>query len=133
MTKEELMQVYYLNKEIAAWKEELERIRNTSEISAIGAGIKTRSYGRYADRVADTAVSIAETEQKIRKKLVELEEARSKVTNYILAIDDCQTRLIFKLRCLDLLNWNAVADKVGGMNSEYSVKKRFYRYLEKCG
>ena len=133
MTKEELMQVYYLNKEIAAWKEELERIRSTPEISAMGVGVKTRSYGRYADRVADTAVSIAETEQKIRKKLVELEEARSKVTNYILAIDDCQTRLIFKLRCLDLLNWNAVADKVGGMNSEYSVKKRFYRYLEKCG
>lgn len=133
MTKEELMQVYYLNKEIAAWREELERIRSTPEISAMGACIKTRGYGRYADKVADTAVSIAETEQKIRKKLVELEEARSKVTNYILAIDDCQTRLIFKLRCLDLLNWNAVADKVGGMNSEYSVKKRFYRYLEKCG
>lgn len=133
MTKEELMQVYYLNKEIAAWKEELERIRSTPEISAMGVGVKTRSYGKYADKVADTAVSIAETEQKIRKKLVELEEARSKVTNYILAIDDCQTRLIFKLRCLDLLNWNAVADKVGGMNSEYSVKKRFYRYLEKCG
>lgn len=133
MTKEELMQVYYLNKEIAAWKEELERIRSTPEISAMGVGVKTRGYGKYADKVADTAVSIAETEQKIRKKLVELEEARSKVTNYILAIDDCQTRLIFKLRCLDLLNWNAVADKVGGMNSEYSVKKRFYRYLENCG
>lgn len=133
MTKEELMQVYYLNKEIAAWKEELERIRSTPEISAIRAGAQIKGRGKYADRVADAAISIAETEQRIKKKLVELEEARSKVTNYILAIDDCQTRLIFKLRCLDLLNWNAVADEVGGMNSEYSVKKRFYRYLEKCG
>lgn len=131
MTKEELMQVYYLNKEITAWKEELERIRSISGVSAmrIGAG---RGSKKNADRVAETAISIAKTEQKIRNKLIELEKARSRITNYILNIEDCQTRLIFKLRCLNLMSWNDVADTVGGMNSEYSVKKRFYRYLEKC-
>ena len=131
MTKDELMQVFYLNKEITAWKDELERIKNISVPSAMRFG--TKSNGKIADKVADTVLSIAQTEQKIRKKLVELECARDRITNYILDIDDCQTRLIFKLRCLDLLNWNDVADEVGGMNSEYSVKKRFYRYLEKCG
>ena len=131
MTKDELMQVFYLNKEITAWKEELERIKNVSVPSAMRFGAKSK--GKIADKVADTAISIAQTEQKIRKKLIELECARDRITNYILDIDDCQTRLIFKLRCLDLLNWNDVADEVGGMNSEYSVKKRFYRYLEKCG
>ena len=124
------MKLYYLNKEITAWKEELERIKSISVPSAMCVG--TRSKGKVADKVADTVLSIARTEQKIRKKLIELEKARDRVTNYILDIDDCQTRLIFKLRCLDLLNWNDVADEVGGMNSEYSVKKRFYRYLEKC-
>ena len=131
MTKEELMQVYYLNKEIAAWCEELERIKSISVTSGMCVG--TRSKGKVTDKVSDTVLSIAQTEQKIRKKLVELEIARDRITNYILDIEDCQTRLIFKLRCLDLLNWNDVADSVGGMNSEYSVKKRFYRYLEKCG
>lgn len=132
MTKEELMQVYYLNKEIAAWKEELERIKNSIVTSAayIGAGIKGK--GKCTDKAAEIAISIVETEQKIKRKLIELEKARNRITNYILDIDDCQTRLIFKLRCLDLMTWNAVADGVGGMNSEYSVKKRFYRYLEKC-
>lgn len=133
MKIDELMQVYYLNKEIAAWKEELERIKNVwpGNGMCVGAGVKGK--GRYADKVAKTAISIAQTEEKIRKKLVELENVRSKVINYILSIDDCQTRLIFKLRCIDLLNWNDVADEVGGMNSEDSVKKRFYRYLKKCG
>ena len=96
----------------------------------VGAGI--RGKGKYADKVAETAISITQAEQKINKKLIELEKARSEITNYILDIDDCQTRLIFKLRCLDLKNWNDVADEVGGMNSEDSVKKRFYRYLKKC-
>ena len=132
MTIDELMQVYYLNKEIAAWKEELERIRSISGMSAMRVGAGIRGKGKYADKVAETAISIAQAEQKIKRKLIELEKARSEITNYILDIDDCQTRLIFKLRCLDLKNWNDVADEVGGMNSEDSVKKRFYRYLKKC-
>lgn len=132
MTKEELMQGYYLNKEIAAWKEELERIRSMSAVGAVRTDRGIGAKGRHGDRVSETAVATAHAEQCIKKKLFELEKARSKITSYILNIDDCQTRLIFKLRCLDLKSWNDVADCVGGMNSEYSVKKRFYRYLEKC-
>ncbi len=82
--------------------------------------------------MAEIAVKTAEIKRKIEEKLLELEKAKNEVTGYILGIDDCQTRLIFKLRCLNLLSWNAVADQVGGMNSEDSVKKRFYRYLERC-
>ncbi len=132
MTKEDLMQVYYIDKEITSWKNELESIRNASVIS----GTKWRAGGRPkgigSDKVAEIAVKTAEIKRKIEEKLLELEKAKNEVTGYILSIDDCQTRLIFKLRCLNLLSWNAVADQVGGMNSEDTVKKRFYRYLEKC-
>lgn len=131
MKREELMKVYYLEKEIAEWKDEIERIRE----SALPKGVRFDAIsggGRYTDMVAQAASLIADTERKIKKKLLELEMARSEIVRYIMDIDDCQTRLIFKLRCLDHMTWNEVADKVGGMNSEYSVKKRFYRYLEKC-
>ncbi len=131
MKREELMKVYYLDKEIAEWKEEIERIRG----SALPKGVRFDTIsgsGRYTDMVAQAAAMIADTEKKIKKKLLELELARNEIIRYIMDIDDCQTRLIFKLRCLDHMTWNEVADRVGGMNSEYSVKKRFYRYLEKC-
>ena len=131
MKREELMKVYYLDKEITEWKEEIEKIRD----NAMPKGVRFdggRSSGRYADVVAQAAAMIADTEKKIKKKLLELECARNEIIHYIMDIDDCQTRLIFKLRCLDHMTWNEVADKVGGMNSEYSVKKRFYRYLDKC-
>lgn len=115
MTKEKLMEVYYIQKEINSWQEELEKMEEEEKHSA------KKSEQR------------ARLEQKIKRKVAELERIKNEVTSYILDIDDCQTRLIFKLRCLNLLSWNAVADRVGGMNSEDSVKKRFYRYLEKCG
>lgn len=131
MSREELMKVYYLDKEIAEWKEEIERIRASVLPKGVRFGTVSGS-GKYQDMVAEAASMIADTEKKIKKKLLELEMARSEIIHYIMDIDDCQTRLIFKLRCLDHMTWNEVADKVGGMNSEYSVKKRFYRYLEKC-
>lgn len=132
MRREELMKVYYLDKEIAEWKEEIERIRESAMPRSIRPGATCKSTGMHADIVAQAAAMIADTERKIRKKLAELETARNEIICYIMSIDDCQTRLIFKLRCLDHMSWNQVADRVGGMNSEYSVKKRFYRYLEKC-
>lgn len=132
MSREKLMMVYYLDKEIAEWKEEIERIRESVMPKGVRYGTVTGGTGSYQDMVAKAASMIADTEKKIKSKLLELEIARSEIIRYIMDIDDCQTRLIFKLRCLDHMTWNEVADKVGGMNSEYSVKKRFYRYLEKC-
>ena len=103
MTKNELMQIYYLDKEISSWHEDSKKLRNTGEWRMIS------------------------------KKLKELEKKRGEIINYIMSIEDPQTRLIFKLRCFNQLSWNEVADKIGGMNSEYTVKKRFYRFLEKTG
>lgn len=118
MTKDDLMQVYYIDKEISSWKRELDAMTSRS---------------RFAGRNEKDSAKAVETERKITRKLAELEAAKEKIIDFIMNIDDCQTRLIFMLRCLNMLSWNAVADEVGGMNSEDSVKKRFYRYLEKCG
>lgn len=103
MTKNDLTQFYYLDKEIESWLEDAKQAKNSAE------------------------------KKQIEKRLSELKDKRQEVVNFIMAIDDPQTRLIVKLRCFNLLSWNAVADRIGGMNSEYTVKKRFYRFLEKAG
>lgn len=103
MTKNDLMQIYYLDKEIESWLEDEKRVKDGAR------------------------------KKQIEKRLSELREKREHIVDFIMSIDDPQTRLIVKLRCFNLLSWNAVADRVGGMNSEYTVKKRFYRFLEKAG
>lgn len=133
MTKEKLMQVYFIDKEIEAWKRELEYMRGEAYAIRYRYSGLPGAKGKISDAVAENAVRIADLERKISQRIIELEETKREVTEYILSIEDPQTRLIFVLRCLKLLSWNAVADKVGGMNTEYSVKKRFYRHLEKCG
>ena len=103
MTKNDLMQAYYIDREIDLWTEEEKKLENSIQ------------------------------RQKISKKISELQRKRQEIIDFIMSIDDPQTRLIVKLRCYNLLSWNAVADKIGGMNSEYTVKKRFYRFLKKAG
>ena len=71
--------------------------------------------------------------RRLAEKISELIKKRQEIHSFIMAIDDPQTRLIAELRCMKSLKWNAVADKIGGMNSEYTVKKRFYRFLDKVG
>ena len=103
MTKNDLLKAYYLGREIEIWTEEEKGQKNSVE------------------------------RQKIAEKISELEKKRQEVMSFIMSIDDPQIRLIVKLRCINNMTWNAVADRVGGMNSEYTVKKRFYRFLKKAG
>ena len=103
MSKNDLMQIYYLDKEIESWNEDKKYLKDGTE------------------------------KKKLEEKLSLLKEKRQEIVNFILGIEDPQIRLIVKLRCFNLLSWNAVADRIGGMNSEYTVKKRFYRFLEKMG
>ena len=50
---------------------------------------------------------------------------------YINAVDDSLIRTAMRLRFLDGLSWTAVALRIGGNNTEDSVKKSVYRYIRR--
>lgn len=62
---------------------------------------------------------------------MDLMETLNKVEEFIASVDDSRMRRIIALRVIDGLSWNKVADKIGGGNTEDSVKKSFYRFMEK--
>lgn len=61
---------------------------------------------------------------------LELMEMLNQVEEFIASVDDSRMRRIITLRFIDNLSWNKVADKIGGNNTEDSVKKAFYRFME---
>lgn len=63
---------------------------------------------------------------------LDLLEMLSDVEEFIASVDDSRMRRVIALRFIDNLSWNKVADKIGGNNTEDSVKKAFYRYMEKA-
>lgn len=76
---------------------------------------KTLLYSRKA--------ILSELEMQILENINEVEK-------FISSINDSHIRRIVTLRIVDGLSWNKIADKMGGFNTEDSVKKAFYRYVD---
>lgn len=62
---------------------------------------------------------------------LELTETLNLVEEFIAGVEDSRIRRIITLRFIENLSWNKVADRIGGGNTEDSVKKMFYRFMEK--
>lgn len=62
---------------------------------------------------------------------MELLETLNDVEKFIASIKDSHIRRIVNLRVVDNLSWNKVADRIGGGNTEGSVKMAFQRFMEK--
>lgn len=85
-----------------------------------------------SDKVGDLAVEIADMKDQIARLQKEITAEEQKVTAFIGAIKNDQTRMIFRLRFLRCLTWGEVASVIGGKNTEAGVKNICYRYLESC-
>lgn len=62
---------------------------------------------------------------------LELTETLNQVEEFIAGVEDSRIRRIITLRFIENMSWNKVADRIGGGNTEDSVKKSFYRFMEK--
>ncbi|MCL2509431.1 MAG: hypothetical protein FWF05_09670 [Oscillospiraceae bacterium] len=129
MTKKDLSQLYWLNREIE------EQQRRLAEFEALATNCASRITGlphvrgvtdklaAYTAEIADLRVII---DLNLRKCFYEL----NRLTRYINGIDDSQIRQILSLRYINGLSWQQVAFTIGG-NTADSVKKAAYRFLEK--
>lgn len=132
MTIKELSQLYWLKKEIAKDQERLEELERLAcspgspnyDGMPKAPGYSGNKIERYVADILDLrAIIDAKRQQCIHEQLI--------LERYIASIDDSLTRQIFEARFVDCRTWLGVALKVGGGNTEDSVKKICYRYLER--
>jgi hypothetical protein len=130
VTKEELKQIYYLNKEIKMWQRELDAIECKSLIK--GQVLTGMPFG---SGVSDPTFNIVAEREKYRKiiegKLAEVQVLRRKIIEYIDSIDDSLLRQIIFLRNVSCMSWNQVANEIGGNNTENSVRMMYNRHFIK--
>lgn len=62
---------------------------------------------------------------------MELLETLNQVEEFIASVDDSRMRRIINLRFIENLSWNKVADRIGGGNTEDSIRMAFNRFMEK--
>ena len=128
VTKSELEQIYYLNRELKMWETELERVRCKS---LVGSPLPGNSHGSgVSDKVADRAERIIELENRIIAKRDEIQRLRDEAVEYIESIPDSLTRQIVYYRCVSLMNWRRVAYEVGGNNTPDGVRMIYNRFMD---
>ena len=128
MTKKELSQLFYLNREIQRNKDKLARLRGratstTSSISGMphAAGI--------SDKTA-LAAEIAYLDGIIDAQIQQTFYEYNRLIAYINGITDSATRQVIELRFVNGLTWQQVAYSIGGDNTADSVRKICDRHLK---
>lgn len=127
LTKDELKQIYYINKEIQMWQRELEKIRSQGLVKS--PTISDMPKGGQKFDISDYVSAIADYEAVIRGLLAKVQIQRKKIIEYIEGLDDSLMKQIIFYRCVSCMTWQEVADAVGGNNTENSVKKAYSRFL----
>lgn len=122
MTKKELSQLYWLNREIEEEKHKLEELTAASEgcTQSITGLPHVNSAG---DKIGDLAILIAEQRDlidlKVRQSVVEY----NRLIRYIASVEDAQMRMILSLRYVNGLSWQQVAFRMGETDESYPRRK----------
>lgn len=120
MTKKELSQLYYLNREI----EEL-----ATSCTAQITGMPKVSWN--SDKIAKYAAEIADLKALLDLNLKKCFYEFNRLNRYIETVDDSQMRMILALRYVNGLSWRQIAFSIGGGNTEDGVRKAHDRFLAK--
>ena len=142
ISKEILVQYSDLQQECKEVREKIEKLeRQIKRIEEDGAvvdkvrggeggfqsfkieGFPYPEYGRKKTLLYTRKATLSELE-------MELLETLNEVETFIASIKDSHMRRIINLRVVDGLSWNKVAGRIGGGNTEDSVRKAFYRFMD---
>lgn len=131
MTLKELSQLYWLNREIEADQKRLEELE-----ALIGSPSSPQLTGmphapnRNDSKVERLVAEIVDLQAIIAARQIQCIHERARLERWINDIPDSLTRLVFHYRFVDGLSWLKVAKRVGGGNTEGSVKMICYRYIK---
>lgn len=146
VTKSILIQYSDLQKEISYLSQKIDQLKNDRiKIEAkkkhdmVRGSSKCFPYIEHNIRIEGlTGIDELTINKKLNEEIKKLEsryenllQVTDEVLDFIESIDDSHMRMIITYRVIENYSWNKVADHMGGGNTEDSVKKAFYRFMEK--
>ena len=129
MTKKELSQLYYLNREIEENQRRLQELMAFAEGKAVEITGMPKASGIY-DIIGDCAAEIADLKNIIALNTQRCWYELSRLRRYIDSVEDSQMRMILTLRYVNGLKWQQVAFSIGGGNTADSVRLAHDRFLK---
>jgi len=132
MTRQQLSQVYYLNKELKMWETKLAEYKNSSIVKAQQlTGMPFAPAGNVSDPTFERIAKIVELQSEIDAFRLNIENQKAEIEKYIMTLDDSLLRQIIEYRCCQLKTWEQTAAMIGYGTTADSIRKYFNRRFPK--
>jgi len=134
VTKKELGQLFYLEREIKFLEEQLKEIESKSTISSSIAGGAT-GQNNITDKVGNIATKLADYQTLICLTIEKLYHQKNMTEKYIESLDDCQLRLILRMRFIKFYSWGKIAHAIraNGESTPRMIVERFFEEVNDVG
>lgn len=139
MTKKELMQLRYLNKEIELLQKQVQDaeyyVKQYKASDVVSGSSPVWPYQRKTFHIEGVAVPdfekrVKRLRNKLERRLEELMEKREELEEYIATVPDSELRMIFALRYINGLSWRQIAAHMGVLGDGSTERKKHDRYLQ---
>lgn len=130
MTKKELSQLYYLNREIEEMQIRLHELESLATSCTANITGMPHANG-ISDKVGKHVAEIADLKSLLDLNLKKCFYELSRLNRYINSINDSEMRMILSLRYINGLCWEQVATSISPYASGDSVRKAHDRFLRK--
>lgn len=130
MTKKELSQLYWLNREIEEEKRKLHELEAAASGCTASITGLPHVMGAY-DKIGDLAILIAEQRDLIDLKARQSVIEYNRLNHYIAGVEDAQMRMILSLRYVNGLSWQQVAFHMGQEGDGSTQRKQHDAFLRK--
>jgi len=130
MTKNELSQLYYLNREIEEIQKRIDELETAATSCTVRLTGMPHANG-ISDKIGKYTAEIADLKSLLDLNLKKCFYELNRLNRYINSIDNSEMRLILSLRYINGLGWEQVAASISTYASGDSVRKAHDRFLRK--
>lgn len=128
MTLEELSRYSWIRDQIQITRQRLEDMRAALEPRSPRFDGMPHAPGPH-DKIGELVPEIVDQEQELIRLLQALEDQRGEIWRWIDGITDLRIRLIASLRIEKGLQWEQVADELGGRATGPGCRTAFHRWI----
>lgn len=132
MTRKELSEIYYLDKELKRCERMLSNLIESSQIKAQTIdGMPIQHCNGTSDKVSETAIKVIAHADMVIEYKNKIKDKKMEIDKWIMSLDDFYLKQIVYYRCIELMDWEKVADMLGGGNTAAGCRMYFNRHIKK--
>lgn len=129
MTKKELSQLYWLNREIEEQQRRLDELEYLATSCTSNITGMPKSQG-VIDKISKYAAEIGDLKSLLDLNIKKCFYELNRLNRYIESVEDSQMRMILSLRYVNGLTWEQIAFSIGGSTAD-SIRMSHDRFLRK--